>query len=132
MYRTLTVPSVMTRHLHALDRASGSAVGIFLGRVLTKRRRAQYARPPCADRRAEHGVEAQPPGLPAIPQCFGDTPSMITWMCSTAAPLDSWSAVVSASIIFGTDSSVTRCSYSLTSITGISFSSYRLASGCRA
>ena len=44
-------------------------------------------------------------------------------MCSGAAPLDSASALVSASIIFGTDSSVTRCSYSLTSITGMSSSS---------
>jgi hypothetical protein len=33
---------------------------------------------------------------------------MTTWMCSFAAPLDSASASVSFSIIFGTDSSVTR------------------------
>src|SRR5438105_3089459 len=54
-----------------------------------------------------------------MPQCFGLTPWMTTWMCSFAAPLDSCSASVSFSIIFGTDSSVTRCSYSLTSIHGI-------------
>src|SRR5207302_431765 len=55
-----------------------------------------------------------------MPQCFGDTPWTITWMCSLAAPLDSCNASVSFSMIFGTDSSVTRCSYSLTSIKGIS------------
>jgi hypothetical protein len=43
-----------------------------------------------------------------MPQCAGWTPWMITWMCSFAAPLDSCGASVSASIIFGTDSSVTR------------------------
>src|SRR3954447_25349484 len=53
-----------------------------------------------------------------MPQCFGSTPWITTWMCSGAAPLDSTSAFVSASIIFGTDSSVTRRSYSLTSIIG--------------
>ena len=47
-------------------------------------------------------------GLPPWPQWLGAIPWMITWMCSLAAPLDSWSAFVSASIIFGTDSSVTR------------------------
>ena len=56
--------------------------------------------------------------LPPMPQCFGSTPWITTWMCSGAAPLDSASAFVSASIIFGTDSSVTRRSYSLTSIMG--------------
>ncbi len=58
-------------------------------------------------------------GFPPWPQCCAGTPWMITWMCSIAAPLDSCSAFVSASIIFGTDSSVTRRSYSFTSITGI-------------
>ena len=47
-------------------------------------------------------------GLPPCPSAVGGTPWMITWMCSIAAPLDSCSAFVSASIIFGTDSSVTR------------------------
>src|SRR4051812_44141851 len=56
--------------------------------------------------------------LPPMPPCFGSTPWITTWMCSGAAPLDSASAFVSASIIFGTDSSVTRRSYSLTSIIG--------------
>ena len=35
-------------------------------------------------------LRGQALGLPAIPQCFGETPWMITWMCSLAAPLDSW------------------------------------------
>ena len=52
----------------------------------------------------------QPPGLPATPQCFAGTPWTSTWMCSFAAPLDSASAFVSASMICGTDSSVTRVS----------------------
>ena len=64
-------------------------------------------------------ASATPAASPAMPQCLGETPSMITWMCSTAAPLDSCSAFVSASIIFGTDSSVTRRSYSFTSMTGM-------------
>src|SRR6266542_1560430 len=49
-------------------------------------------------------------GKPAIPQCFGGTPWITTWMCSFAAPLDSARASVSFSIIFGTASSVTRWS----------------------
>src|SRR4051794_32311760 len=53
-----------------------------------------------------------------MPQCFGETPVITTWMCSFAAPLDSWRASVSAVIIFGTDSSVTRRSYSFTSMSG--------------
>src|SRR5919201_3575706 len=54
-----------------------------------------------------------------MPQCFGLTPCTTTWMCSTAAPLDSCRAWVSASMILGTESSVTRWSYSLTSIQGM-------------
>src|SRR6266852_2876788 len=45
-------------------------------------------------------------------------------MCSGEAPDDSANAFVSASTIFGTDSSVTRLSYSLTSIHGISVASF--------
>src|SRR5207253_5386550 len=60
------------------------------------------------------------PGLPAMPQCFGETPWTTTWMCSGAAPLDSASAFVRLSMILGTDSSVTRVSYSFTSIQGMS------------
>jgi len=52
----------------------------------------------------------QPCTWPAIPQCFGLTPCTITWMCSGEAPDDSAKAFVSASMIFGTDSSVTRLS----------------------
>ena len=52
----------------------------------------------------------QPPGLPACPQCFAGMPCTTTWMWSGEAPLDSASAFVSASMIFGTDSSVTRLS----------------------
>src|SRR5581483_10896722 len=55
-----------------------------------------------------------------MPQCFGETPCTTTWMCSGAAPLDSASAFVRLSMIFGTDSSVTRLSYSFTSIQGMS------------
>src|SRR5205085_12696959 len=45
-------------------------------------------------------------------------------MCSGAAPDDSASAFVIASMIFGTESSVTRASYSLTSTIGISRPSF--------
>src|SRR5581483_2942694 len=62
----------------------------------------------------------QAPGLPPTPQCFAGTPCTITWMCSGAAPLDSASAFVRLSMILGTDSSVTRVSYSFTSIQGMS------------
>src|ERR1044072_2795082 len=48
--------------------------------------------------------------LPAMPQCFGSTPWITTWMCDGSAPDVSSSALVRASIIFGTDSSVTRLS----------------------
>src|SRR5262245_62087729 len=54
-----------------------------------------------------------------MPQCFGSTPWITTWMCAGSAPLDSARAFVRASIILGTDSSVTRRSYSLTSMNGI-------------
>src|ERR1700741_4951893 len=57
-----------------------------------------------------------------MPQFFGETPCTITWMCSRAAPDDSARAAVIASMIFGTDSSVTRLSYSLTSTIGMSAS----------
>ena len=45
-----------------------------------------------------------------MPQFLGETPWTTTWMCSGAAPEDSASASVIASMIFGTDSSVTRLS----------------------
>ena len=65
------------------------------------------------------GVPFTTAACPPMPQCLGSTPWITTWMCSGAAPLVSASAFVSASIIFGTDSSVTRRSYSFTSIIGI-------------
>src|SRR5207244_6829230 len=45
-------------------------------------------------------------------------------MCSGEAPEDSARAFVIASMIFGTDSGVTRLSYSFTSTQGISASSF--------
>src|SRR3954449_11342793 len=65
-----------------------------------------------------------------MPQFFGDTPSTTTQMCSRAAPLDAASASVRLSMIFGTDSSVTRASYSLTSISGILTHSLSLLRDC--
>ena len=76
-------------------RDPGGAAGRGAGRA--RARRARRAR-----------LSATRSGLPPWPQWLGAMPWMITWMCSLAAPLDSWSAFVNASIIFGTDSSVTR------------------------
>ena len=73
-------------------------------RLCARARRRSSSSSPCRSRRPERYVL----GLPPWPQWLGAIPWMITWMCSLAAPLDSWSASVSASIIFGTDSSVTR------------------------
>ena len=61
-----------------------------------------------ACRSAEARAASYAPGFPPCPQCVAGTPWMMTWMFSFAAPLDSCNAFVSASIIFGTDSSVTR------------------------
>ncbi len=46
--------------------------------------------------RAGPGPGGQDCCCPAMPQCFGSTPVITTWMCSFAAPLDSASASVSA------------------------------------
>src|SRR5438874_7512304 len=59
-----------------------------------------------------------------MPQCIAGTPWTITWICAGEAPDDSASAFVIASMIFGTDSSVTRVSYTFTSTHGISASSF--------
>src|SRR3954447_11435840 len=75
--------------------------------------------PPVGPRRTCSALRRYPLGLPPTPQFFGETPSTTTQMCSRAAPLDAASASVRLSMIFGTDSSVTRASYSLTSISGI-------------
>src|SRR3954470_9872106 len=63
-------------------------------------------------------------GSPAMPQWAGATPWTSTWMCSRAAPDDSASAAVIASMIFGSDSSVTPLSQIFTSTIGISASSF--------
>src|SRR5712664_2726493 len=59
-----------------------------------------------------------------MPQFFGETPCTTTWMSSRAAPEDCASASVNASMIFGTDSSVTRFSQSLTSMIGMTAASF--------
>ena len=80
-------------------------------RARDRRGRARRARRSSSRRsrpRSAPRTISQPLGFPATPQWVGETPWTSTWMCSRAAPEDSASAAVIASMIFGTDSSVTR------------------------
>ena len=109
------------------------AVGTFSRSSTTSRARSSSFARRCSTRDASHRAGCSPGrararddasrvATPAAglrrPVLRGD--ALDDLMCSTAAPLDSCSAFVRASIIFGTDSSVTRRSYSFTSMDGMS------------